>query len=334
MKQSFTSPPGPLSIYGEEVKSTVRSVDKSLLYRMHAIQYIALVLIVGLLVPLLLTPPAVAQSDTVESLTVEVLEERPHDPEAFTQGLIWHEGYLYESTGQYGQSSLRQVDPETGEVLLAMRLPQNLFGEGLALAGDYLYQITWRAQVALRVNLSAFTEQAPVDVSTFDYEGEGWGLCYDGELLYMSNGSDTLALRDPDSFEVVEEILVTLDDLPLAQYRVDTEGITPLPETSDAAATPVSVAGRSLDQLNELECVEDSIYANVWYTDLILRIDKASGAVTGIIDAAGLLSEEDRVGADVLNGIVYLPESETFLITGKYWPKMFEVNFVPDSAED
>jgi glutaminyl-peptide cyclotransferase len=273
--------------------------------------------------------PAVAQDNEVEALTVEVLDERPHDPAAFTQGLIWHEGYLYESTGQYGQSTLRQVDPESGEVLLAFRLPQNIFAEGLALVEDYLYQITWREQVALRVNLTAFTEAAPLDVSSFDYEGEGWGLCYDGELIYMSDGSDRLALRDPASFEVVEERQIMLDDVPLQDYRVTADGIVPLPETTGAEATPAPVVGRGLDQLNELECVGESIYANVWYTDLILRIDKASGAVTGIIDVADLLTDEERMSADVLNGIAYLPESETFLITGKYSPKNFEVNFVP-----
>lgn len=305
-------------------------VGVSILFRKHdsALNGRSLILAI-LLLPLLLILPVHAQGTEVESLRVEVLDERPHDPSAFTQGLIWHEGYLYESTGQYGASTLRQVDPESGDVLLLMRLPQNVFGEGLALAEDYLYQITWREQVALRVNLTAFTEDAPLDVSSFDYEGEGWGLCYDGEAIFMSDGSDTLALRDPETFEVVEERQVTLDDVPLRRYLVSSEGITQLPDVDEIDLTPAADGGRGLDELNELECVDNVIYANVWYTDLILRIDKASGAVTGIIDAAGLLTADERVSADVLNGIVYLPESETFLITGKYWPKMFEVNFVP-----
>lgn len=269
-----------------------------------------------------------AESDpVVEQLVLEVIDVRPHEPDAFTQGLLLHDGLLYESTGQYGQSSLRQVDPETGEVLLYLPVPEQLFAEGLALVDDYLFQLTWQEQVALRFNLSAFTEGEPLEVETFSYEGEGWGLCYDDEYLWMSDGSDTLALRDPQTFEVVDTLQVTLDGVPLGQLT------TPVEPTATAArrATPAPVAslGQRLDLLNELECVDESIYANVWQTDYILRIDKATGAVTAQIDAAGLLTPEERARADVLNGIAYLPESDTFLITGKWWPKMFEVRFVP-----
>ncbi len=284
-------------------------------------------ILLTLLYAFLLVLPVSAQAPEVEHLGVEVLSVRPHDPQAFTQGLLWHDGYLYESTGQYGQSTLRQVDPETGQPRLVLALSDQLFGEGLALVDDTFYQITWRAQVALKVNLSAFTEQAPLDVSSVSYQGEGWGLCYDGSAIFMSNGSDTLALRDPETFAVIEERQVTLDGLPLRQYTVDGNTIKALADTVDT--TPTADPGSSLEELNELECVDDSVYANVWYTDLILRIDKESGAVTGIIDAAGLLTEEEQAQANVLNGIVYLPDSETFLITGKDWPKMFEVNFVP-----
>lgn len=280
-----------------------------------------------ILAALLIVPAAVMQDEAVEQLVPEVIEVREHDPRAFTQGILIHDGLLYESTGQYGQSSLRQVDPETGEVLMYLPIPEQFFAEGLALAGDYLYQITWREQTAFRFNLSAFTEGEPLEFETFQYEGEGWGLCYDGEVIWMSDGSDMLVQRDPETFEAVGEVQVTLDDVPLSQMTADGE-LIPTP-ASETEPTPMLAAGEHLDWLNELECVDDSIYANVWQTDIILRIDKATGEVTGWIDATGLLPEEDRPGADVLNGIVYVPESETFLLTGKYWPKLFEVRFVP-----
>jgi glutamine cyclotransferase len=145
----------------------------------------------------------------------------------------------------------------------------------------------------------------------------------------MSDGSDGLALRDPETFEVIEEKIVTFNDTPLSQITSAGEPIAPLPENPGPDYMPPRRVGLRLDQLNELECVGDSIYANVWQTDLILRIDKASGAVTAIINAAGLLSDAEQSAANVLNGIAYQPESDSFLITGKYWPKIFEVNFVP-----
>jgi glutaminyl-peptide cyclotransferase len=278
---------------------------------------------------ILVSQLALAQADHADRLVPQVISERPHSPEAFTQGLVWFDGFLYESTGHYGRSSLRQVDPESGEVLLQLRLSDSLFGEGLALVDENLYQITWREQVALRVNLSAFTEAADLDVKSFQYEGQGWGLCYDGEYLFMSDGSETLFLRDPETFDVIEERIVTFNGTSLSQITSAGEPIAPVPQDPGPDYMPPRRIGLRLDQLNELECVEDSIYANVWLTDLILRIDKESGAVTAVINAAGLLSEEEQNAANELNGIAYLPESDTFLITGKYWPKMFEVNFVP-----
>ena len=289
-----------------------------------------LLMLVTVFIPLM---SAQAQ-EPVEQLVPEVLEVIPHDSEAFTQGIIFHEGFLYESTGQYGASSLRQVDPETGEVLLYLPLPESVFAEGLALVDDRLLQITWREQVALEFNLSAFTEDEELALGTYEYTGEGWGLCYDGEHIYMSDGTDTLALRDPETFDIVDTVQVTYDDVPLSQLILDEGEIVPMPElaTPDANATPAVSVVRSqrIDLLNELECVGDSIYSNVWQTDTILIIDKTTGAVTAQINAAGLLEADDLAGADVLNGIVYLPDSDTFLITGKYWPKMFEVVFVPE----
>ncbi|MBZ0301306.1 MAG: glutaminyl-peptide cyclotransferase [Anaerolineae bacterium] len=294
-----------------------------------------LILVLILAASLLIIPAASLQDTAaVEELVPEVVSVRPHEPSAFTQGLILYDGLLYESTGRYGQSSLRQVDPETGEVLLYLPIPEQFFAEGLALADGGLYQITWREQTAFRFNLSAFTEHAPLEVRTFPYVGEGWGLCYDDEFLWMSDGSDILTLRDPETFDSVETRQVTLEGVPLGQQTSTGEPIiTPAPAAPGATPEAVIYSGQRLDRLNELECVGDSIYANVWQTDTILRIDKATGAVTAEIDATGLLPEEDRPGADVLNGIVYLPETDTFLLTGKLWPKMFEVQFVPAESK-
>ena len=270
-------------------------------------------------------------------LRPEVLAEYPHDPAAFTQGLLWHAGLLYESIGLYEQSALRQVELETGEVVqdaetgqlyeISLRhLP--VFAEGLALAEGQLFQLTWRQQTALRYNLDFFTENAPFEYATFSYEGEGWGLCYDGAALVMSNGSDRLALRDPQDFTLLEERPVTLDGAPLAELVWDGTQVLPL------ATFDEEQQHWRLELLNELECVDDLVYANVWLSDVILVIDGASGAVRSLIDAAGLLTEEERLDADVLNGIAWLPERETFLLTGKLWPKLFEVRFVAPLPDD
>jgi glutaminyl-peptide cyclotransferase len=221
---------------------------------------------------------------------------RPHDRSAFTQGLLLHEGTLYESTGQYGQSSLRQVDPATGEVLRRVDVPAELFAEGLALVADRLVQLTWREGVARVYDRDTFEL-----VDELAYDGEGWGLCYDGQRLVMSDGSDTLFFRDPETFELLGQVSVTRAGLPVSR-------------------------------LNELECVGEDVYANVWTTEEIVQIDKASGAVEATIVAAGLLTPEEREGTDVLNGIAYDPETGTFLITGKFWPKLFEVRFIESTA--
>lgn len=238
---------------------------------------------------------AAKSPDAPERLAVKVVSIRPHDPEAFTQGLFLHGGSLFESTGQYGASSLREVNPETGEVKRQVNVPQEYFAEGLALADGRLIQLTWQNQKALVYGLADFKPGGELP-----YQGEGWGLCWDGRRLVMTDGSDRLTFRDPKTFAVLGEVRVTL-------------------------------AGRPIGQLNELECVDGTIYANVWQTDDILRIDPASGKVTAVVDASGLLTPAERQTADVLNGIAWDPEKQTFLITGKLWPKMFEVAFVPRS---
>ncbi len=242
---------------------------------------------------------------TVERLSMEVLNTYPHDTEAFTQGLlVGEEGLLYESTGRYGQSTLRAVEPETGEVVRRYDLPPEIFAEGLALVDDRLYQITWREQIAVVYDLETGADEDTFEpFGTFGYSGEGWGLCYDGESLYMSDGSGTINVRNPETFQ------------PTAQYMVTLYGVF-------------------VDEINELECVGDDVYANIWNSDTIIRFDKTTGIVNAVIDGGNLLSPEvlaSYPGGAVLNGIAYNPESETFYVTGKLWESVFEVNFVPES---
>lgn len=234
-------------------------------------------------------------------LVPEVINVYPHDAQAFTQGLLWLDGHLYESTGLNGQSSLRQVDLQTGEVMRIVPIDAAYFAEGLALVDDRLIQLTWRAGEAFVYDLATFEQ-----VDTFTYDGEGWGLCYDDRYLFMSDGTPFISVREADTFDLIVKSIVTI------------------------GGTPVRTGF-----LNELECVGDYIYANMWRLDLIFQIDKTTMQVVGLIDAANLLTEEERAelaidaGRDVLNGIAYNPQTDTFFITGKNWPKMFEVRFVP-----
>jgi glutamine cyclotransferase len=225
-------------------------------------------------------------------LRVEVLERRPHDPRAFTQGLVLDGGTLFESTGQYGESTVREVDARTGVVRRQRSIGAELFGEGLALVDGELIQITWREGVALVHGRDDLKERRRIR-----YDGEGWGLCDDGARLVMSDGTDQLTFRDRRTFAAIGRVAVRRDGVPVRL-------------------------------LNELECVGGMVWANVWQTDTIVRIDPASGAVTGTVDASGLLAAGERNRADVLNGIAFDPSRGTFLITGKWWPALFEVRFV------
>jgi len=234
-----------------------------------------------------------AASREIEELGVRVIRKYPHAADAFTQGLIWHEGAMYESTGKYGQSSLRKVRLEDGKVLAQRKLESRFFGEGLARVGDRVIQLTWRSGLAFVSDLATLDER-----KTLRYGGEGWGLCYDGTALVMSDGSSMLEFRHPESMALLGEVTVLKD-------------------------------GHPVRKLNELECVGSEIYANVWQSNEILRIDRESGRVTATIDASGLLSRVEARRADVLNGIAYKPESKTLLLTGKLWPHVFEVEVVP-----
>jgi glutamine cyclotransferase len=237
--------------------------------------------------------PRPATPHTNEALRVRVVRTLPHDRGAFTQGLLMFEGKLYESTGLLGESTLRRVDPESGIVEAKVALDPLLFGEGLARVGGRLIQLTWTNGKALIWNLSSFTKEREIT-----YEGEGWGLCFDGRRLLMTDGTDQLFFRDPESFAKTGQVSVRR-------------------------------AGAPVRNLNELECADGVVYANIWQDTHIARIDPATGEVTGWIDASNLLSGEDRIGADVLNGIAAIPGSRNLLITGKKWPRTFEVELVP-----
>lgn len=246
--------------------------------------------------PQQLLPTVVSVSRNPEQLVPQVLSVRPHDTSSYTEGLVWDNGFLYESSGLYGESNIRKVDPQTGKVLQRQDDPGKVFGEGLAENGNRLIQLTWHEQVAYIFDRDSFAQ-----TGSFSYEGEGWGLCFDGQWFYMSNGSAVISARDPNTFAVTHQIRVLW-------------------------------SGKPVTMLNELECVGDSLYANVWRTNNILRIDKGTGRVTGVIDASGLLTEQEyaEAGEDgVLEGIAYDPSRGTFYITGKFWPKLFEVKFVP-----
>lgn len=229
---------------------------------------------------------------SVPLLAWEVVSRRPHDATAFTQGLVLDaDGRLFESTGLEGGSSVREVDPGSGEVLRLRPLPGDQFGEGLALVGDELVQLTWHAGVARRFDTETFEVR-----ERHRYEGEGWGLCHDGERLVMSDGSDELTFRHPETFEQLGSVAVTM-------------------------------AGRPVTRLNELECVGQEIWANVWKTDAIVRIDPADGGVTGVLDLAGIIEPHpaEAISSSVLNGIAYDPAADTFLVTGKRWPELIEI---------
>jgi len=223
-----------------------------------------------------------------------IVRRFPHDTTAYTQGLVYDGGRLYESTGLLGQSQVRVLDLATGTVQLARSLPPDRFGEGLALLRGRLYQLTWTSGVAYVYDASTLT---PLD--SFQYDGEGWGLATDGQSLIMTDGSATLRFRDPETFAIQRE--VTIQD-----------------------------RGSPLLEVNELEYVDGVLYGNVYRSDWIVRLDPATGAVTDWIDLAGLLPEEDRSpSTDVLNGIAVDQTTGDFLLTGKRWPALFEVRLRP-----
>ncbi len=244
------------------------------------------------------TPPAIAVTPTPmpdpQLFIPEVIESYPHDADSFIQGLVWNGETFYESAGLYGESDLREVDPITGEVLRQVDLAPEFFAEGLTLVDDKLIQITWQEHIAFVYDAETFEQ-----VGTFEYDTDGWGLCYDGEVLYMSDGTPNLYTRDPQTFELLSQV-------------------------------PLTFQGELVPNLNELECVDGKVWGNIWQTDVIVRIEPSTGEIDGLVDARNLLSAEEvagLAGGAVLNGIAYDPEAEVFYITGKKWPRLFKVTF-------
>jgi glutamine cyclotransferase len=226
--------------------------------------------------------------------TFKIIRVFPHDPSAFTQGLVYHDGFLYEGTGLNRQSSLRKVRLETGEVVQHVDLPGEFFGEGIAIVGDKVIQLTWQSQTGFVYRLSDFRL-----LRRFSYPGEGWGLTSNGNEIFMSDG--TAEIRVLNATTLAEKRRFAVHD----------------------GATPI-------DQLNELEFVEGEIFANIWQTDRIARISPRAGKVVGWIDLKGLLSPVYRRRSDaVLNGIAYDASHKRLFVTGKLWPNIFEIQIVP-----
>jgi len=234
-----------------------------------------------------------ADTEITPILGYEMVKDRPHDRIAYTQGLVYDDGLFYEGTGIYGQSTLRQVDPETGTVLKKIELEPSYFGEGVALFRDILIQLTWRENVGF-----VYDKDSLDRIANFSYPTEGWGIATDGSSLIMSDGTSTLYFLDPESFERTGSITV-------------------------------SDQGSPVSRLNELEYIKGEIYANVWPTDRIAIISPRTGKVRAWIDLKGILPAPYWMqGAEVLNGIAHDEEGDRLFVTGKLWPKLFEIRLV------
>jgi glutamine cyclotransferase len=243
-----------------------------------------------------LPPPATARegqprpAPSVSQLRVQVLSQQPHAVSSFTEGYQLADGRLYESTGLYGKSALLEEDPATSTVLRRVPLDPHLFAEGITVVGDRIWLLTYQEGVAIQLDRATLTT-----VSHPTYTGQGWGLCFDGRRLIMSNGTDTLTFRDPKTFAVTGQVHVRVDGVPVTN-------------------------------INELECTTHGVWANIFGTDRIIRIDVARGTVTAAVDASGLFTSTNADA--VLNGIAAIPGTDQFLITGKTWPKAYRVKFV------
>ena len=243
---------------------------------------------------LLLTLPACkADGQTVKTYGYRVEETLPHDAGSYTQGLFFENGVLYESAGQYGQSSFRQVELKSGRVERRLNFDRRYFAEGSCVLNGRLFVLTWQEHECFVYDFKTWEK-----LGSFRYQGEGWGLTTDGKQLIMSNGTSEITFRDPQTFQVQRSITVTL-------------------------------RGQKVLYLNELEYIKGEIWANVYGNDQIVRIDPATGQVRGVINLRGILPAQLRTaGTDVLNGIAYDPRSGGIYVTGKYWPKMYRISLV------
>ena len=240
--------------------------------------------------------PVLQRAITAPVHRYQVVTSYPHDRSAFTQGLVYLDGVLYEGTGLTGQSTIRKVKLETGEVLQQRRLDDQYFGEGIAVWKNNLIQLTWQSEIGFVYDLTTFEPSR-----RFTYKGEGWGLTHDGTRLIMSDGTPTLRFLNPETLEETGRVTVR-------------DGRVPV------------------EDLNELEFVKGEILANVWNTKRIARISPKTGQVTAWVDFAGLLPPRDAAGTDVMNGIAYDAAGDRLFVTGKLWPRLFEVRII-DSAE-
>jgi len=232
-------------------------------------------------------------SDGIPVYTYNIVNTYPHDRNAFTEGLVFEDGFLYEGTGRKGYSTLRRVELETGDILQISELSDQFFGEGITIYGDEVVQITWQSNIGFVYDKNSFEL-----LQEFNYSTDGWGITHDGERLIMSDGTSTLHFLDPQTFEEIGQLEVSGNDGPVTR-------------------------------LNELEYVQGEIYANVWQTDLVARIAPETGLVVGWVDLAGLLPTEDlSEPVDVLNGIAYDANTDRLFVTGKWWPKLFEIELI------
>ena len=257
------------------------------------ISFERIVTVVGAVAIAALSPAGSAAQRATPMSTYEVVKSYPHDRQAFTQGLVYLDGVFYEGTGLNGQSSIRKVKVETGEVLQQRRLDEKYFGEGIAIWDNTLVQLTWQSEIGFVYDRESFEP-----LKTFGYKGEGWGLTHDGTRLIMSDGSATIRFLDPQSLKVTGRITVRDGKMPVGN-------------------------------LNELEFVKGELYANVYMTHRIVRFSPKTGHVTGWIDLTGLLPAREAVGVDVLNGIAYDAAGDRLFVTGKLWPRVYEIRVVP-----
>jgi glutamine cyclotransferase len=251
------------------------------------------IVIVGLFVLLGAAFVFSCNSDNIPVYSYNIVNTYPHDRNAFTEGLVFEDGFLYEGTGLLGNSTLRRVELETGDILQIRELPAQFFGEGITIYGDNIIQLTWKSHIGFVYNKNSFEL-----LQEFNYSTEGWGITHNGTCLIMSDGTSTLHFLDPQTFEEIGQLEVFDDDGPVTK-------------------------------LNELEYVQGEIYANVWQTDRIAIIAPETGRVIGWVDLRGLLTAEDRSEpVDVLNGIAYDAATDRLFVTGKLWPKLFEIQLI------
>ena len=261
-------------------------------------EYIAVLLLLVILAVVIVTYMINKQPSISPVYGYEIVNTYPHDANAFTQGLVYENGFLYEGTGIVARSTLRKVELETGNVLQLYHMPEKYFGEGITIWQDKIIQLTYLSKTGFVYDKETFEP-----LGQFSYKTEGWGLTHDNKYLIMSDGSPTLSFLDTDTFEIVSKIAVN--------YQ-----------------------GSLLDNINELEYIDGKIFANIWQTDNIVIIDPKTGNVESIIELEGLLNRwEIEEPADVLNGIAYDAKNKRLFVTGKWWPKLFEIKLVPKEID-